>query len=351
MFMKGADNLIIDIGTKIKALRLSHKMTQEQLGNKLSVSAQAVSKWESGITTPDIELLPEISILFGVSIDELFSMSDENRMDRIENMVESTHFIPEKDFFDSERFLKEKISDGNSKERAVLILAQLYSKRAFEYSELALKTGKEALILNPDEKAAHNVIFDSEKGRYIDYNVSNHVETIDFYKDFIEKHPQNPRTYLWLMDLLIEDGRTAEAKEYLEKMDSIEHSFRTELYYGLIAKAECDLPKAFEHWNRMTDEFDEWLSWSSKGDIFARLCRFDEAIECYEHALDIQPKPRYVDMPEAISFVSEIKGDYKKAVEYRKLAIEICKNEWDIGEGEWIDIHKREIERLLLKMN
>lgn len=50
MFMKGADNLIVDIGTKIRALRLSHRMTQEQLGNKLSVSAQAVSKWESGVS-------------------------------------------------------------------------------------------------------------------------------------------------------------------------------------------------------------------------------------------------------------------------------------------------------------
>lgn len=340
----------IDIGTKIKSLRLSAKMTQEQLGSKLSVSAQAVSKWESGTTTPDIELLPEISVLFGVSIDELFSMSDETRLDRIENMIENQHFISEKDFYDSEHFLKEKMSESSTKARAVLILAQLYSKRAAEYRELALKIGKEALLLNPDEKSAHNVIFDSEGGRYIDYNASNHVETIEFYKDFIKAHPQNPRTYLWLMDLLIEDGRTLEAKEYLKKMGSVEHSFRTELYLGFIAKAECDLPSAFEHWNKMTDEFDEWLTWSSKGDIFARLCRFDDAMECYKRAFDMQPKPRYMDIPEAMSFIAEIQGDYKSAIEYRKLAIEICKNEWNINEGETIDIHERKIADLRSKI-
>ena len=105
----------IEIGAKIKNLRLSRGMTQEQLGTELSVSAQAVSKWESGTTMPDIQLLPEISVLFGVSIDELFSMSDESRMDRIENMIDNVHFISDKDFAESENFLKEKSKDENKK--------------------------------------------------------------------------------------------------------------------------------------------------------------------------------------------------------------------------------------------
>lgn len=342
--------LNIEIGAKIKQLRLAFGMTQEQLGSELSVSAQAVSKWESGTTMPDIQLLPEISVLFGVSIDELFSVSDESRIERIENMVDNLHFITEKDFSDSERFLREKTSDEKTRAKATLALARLYSKRAAEYDELALKTGKEALLLNPDEKSAHNAIFDSVGGLYPDYNASNHVEIIDFYKDFIEKHPENPRSYLWLMDLLIADGRTAEATEYLWKMDKIEHSFRTDLYLGLIAKEECDLPKALEHWDHMTEEFDYWLSWSCKGDLFARLCRFDEAIKFYEHALEIQPPPRYMDIPESMSCAAEAIGDYEKAIEYRRKAIEITETEWKITEGEWVDFHKREIERLLKKI-
>ena len=340
----------LEIGARIKQLRNAAGMTQEQLGNELSVSAQAVSKWESGTTTPDIQLLPEISVLFGVTIDELFSMTDEGRIERNENKVDNLHIIPEKEFADSEKFLKEKLSDEKSKAKASLVLGELYSKRASEYSELAMNIGKEALFLNPDEKRVHNVIFDSEGGLYTDYNASNHVEIIEFYKDFLEKHPENPRTYLWLMDLLLSDGRTEEAKEYLWKMDKIEHSFRTDLYLGLIAKAECDLPKALEHWNRMTEEFDYWLSWSCKGDLFARLCRFDEAMVFYEHALELQEPPRYMDIPESMSFIAEATGDYEKAIEYRKLAIEICEKEWNITEGEWVDIHKREIERLMDKI-
>ncbi|MBQ3561707.1 MAG: helix-turn-helix domain-containing protein [Oscillospiraceae bacterium] len=350
MEAKGAISMNIEIGTKIKQLRLGCGMTQEQLGNELSVSAQAVSKWESGTTTPDIQLLPEISVLFGVSIDELFSMSDESKMDRIENMIDNVHFISDKIFSESENFLKEKAKDENKKARASLLLAELYSKRIEEYKELASELGRNALLLNPDEKRAHNVIFDADNGPYSDYNATNHVKTIDFYKEFLEKHPENPRTYLWLMDLLLADGRTAEAKEYLWEMDKIEHSFRTDLYLGLIAQAECDLQKALEHWEHMTEEFNYWLSWSCKGDLYARLSRFDEAIEFYEHALEIQEPPRYMDIPESMSFVAEALGNYEKAIEYRKKAIEICETDWNITEGEWVDIHKREIERLLKKM-
>ena len=136
----------IEIGAKIKQLRNAAGMTQEQLGNELSVSAQAVSKWESGTTTPDIQLLPEISVLFGVTIDELFSMTDERKTERIENMIDNMHFIPEKDFSDSEKFLREKLSDEKAKAKATLVLGELYSKRASEYNEIALKCEEKQLI-------------------------------------------------------------------------------------------------------------------------------------------------------------------------------------------------------------
>ena len=46
-------------------------LTQEELAEKLNVSRQAITKWESGDGTPDIENLKQISILFNTTIDEL----------------------------------------------------------------------------------------------------------------------------------------------------------------------------------------------------------------------------------------------------------------------------------------
>ena len=60
------------IGNKIKELRKKRGVTQEQLANSIGVSFQAVSKWETGITLPDIALAPVLATYFGVSMDELF---------------------------------------------------------------------------------------------------------------------------------------------------------------------------------------------------------------------------------------------------------------------------------------
>ena len=54
---------------KLKELRLQSKMTQSELGNRLYVSKQAVSKWETGKAIPDIDLLIDIAKIFNVSVD------------------------------------------------------------------------------------------------------------------------------------------------------------------------------------------------------------------------------------------------------------------------------------------
>lgn len=60
------------LGKRIQALRRNKNVTQEQLAEQLSVSAQAVSKWETGLSMPDIQLLPIIARYFGITMDELF---------------------------------------------------------------------------------------------------------------------------------------------------------------------------------------------------------------------------------------------------------------------------------------
>ena len=68
---------------KLKALRKSNNLTQEKLADKLNVSRQAITKWESGDGIPDIENLKQISELFGVTIDEL--IKDDKDVSIIDN--------------------------------------------------------------------------------------------------------------------------------------------------------------------------------------------------------------------------------------------------------------------------
>ena len=62
------------IGKKIKELRHKNDMTQERLADFLCVSYQAVSKWENGLSNPDLSLIASIARLFHVTADELLGL-------------------------------------------------------------------------------------------------------------------------------------------------------------------------------------------------------------------------------------------------------------------------------------
>ena len=61
------------LGMRIALLRKQKPMTQEELAEKMGVSSQAVSKWENDVSCPDIQLLPRLARLLGVTVDELLS--------------------------------------------------------------------------------------------------------------------------------------------------------------------------------------------------------------------------------------------------------------------------------------
>lgn len=61
------------LGRNIRARRLCLTLTQAELAERLNVTAQAVSLWERGETTPDISLLPDLSCILGCPVDALLS--------------------------------------------------------------------------------------------------------------------------------------------------------------------------------------------------------------------------------------------------------------------------------------
>jgi transcriptional regulator with XRE-family HTH domain len=62
------------MGKRISQLRKEKGYTQEQLAEKMGVSAQAVSKWENDVSCPDISILPKLAEVLGVSTDELLGV-------------------------------------------------------------------------------------------------------------------------------------------------------------------------------------------------------------------------------------------------------------------------------------
>ena len=64
----------VSLADKLKELRKAKKISQEKLAEYLGVSYQAVSKWENGVTSPDVLLLPDIARYYGITVDELLQV-------------------------------------------------------------------------------------------------------------------------------------------------------------------------------------------------------------------------------------------------------------------------------------
>ena len=82
----------MDFATKLKEARKAAGMTQEQLASTLSVSRQAVTKWESGKGLPDIENLRLIASALGVSIDYLLDDGGALDMSVIREPIELSSY-------------------------------------------------------------------------------------------------------------------------------------------------------------------------------------------------------------------------------------------------------------------
>ena len=78
---------MMNIGNKIHQLRKISGMTQEQLSEKLNVSRQTISKWESGNTSPDLESIVKVSKIFHVSLDDLLSEGDAQVTEKNEQIT------------------------------------------------------------------------------------------------------------------------------------------------------------------------------------------------------------------------------------------------------------------------
>ena len=337
----------MEIGNQIKALRTERGITQEALADKLGVSSQAVSKWERNVTVPDIQLLPLLSAYFGVTIDELFALSDEARMERVQNMLWDERVLDRAAVEREEAFLLEKARREPHNGRPYELLADMHNHLAREHRATAASYAKMALERDGNLKEAHSELVAAMGGRLPDWNASNHHELIDWYKEFLARNPDNWHGYLWLLDQLMDDGRFEEAGRYLEKLSQIDHTFRTPLYRGLLLWYSGQRDRAMEVWEQMCRDFpEEWCVWLQMGDAMARACQWEKAKEYYRRGLELQKPPRFVDGLECIAQTCEITGDLSGAIQALEEELQVLAEDWDTTTGETADVVRREISRL-----
>ncbi len=347
----------MNFSKKCRELRMKKAVTQEQMAAALNISSQAVSKWETGLTLPDITLLPEISVYFGVTIDELFDITDEKHLARIQNMVSLQETIDENDLEYAQNFLLSQLAQQRNEEYCLQLLPAIYNRKAGEYRKKAEYYAKEALERFPENHNNHANLNEAQQGFIGDWNLDNQAEQILYYKEFLERHPDSREALRWYIEELIHVGRLGEAEAAIERLKSLSEkdckegeiadSCRIELYRTKLLWEGGKQEEALARMEALTKERpQEWLVWNSAGDMYARACRYEEAVVCYEKCMEVQETPRYTDAAMAIAQIGEITGDAALSAKAWNTYVRILKEDWGITEGVQVEQAVKKLREL-----
>lgn len=193
------------VGNFIKELRLEKGLTQKELADKLYITSMAVSKWERGLSCPDISLLDDLSKILDVSIIEIL------RGER----VSDKEYTNNKDIIDSMNYAKNKYIDFVNKLFVLIVVLisvflcvknlklLFYEKKSYE--SVVMKCEK-----HDDMLSKMNLIMNNQ-GRYTEEeyeDIKSYVLGIRYYVDIeVGKEYCNKENYL-ITDIknIIEDN-------------------------------------------------------------------------------------------------------------------------------------------------
>ncbi|MBQ2736293.1 MAG: helix-turn-helix transcriptional regulator [Clostridia bacterium] len=124
------------IGERIKEYRLKNNMTQEQLASYLYVTYQTVSKWETGVSSPDLSLIVTITRIFHITADELLGVNDvqdDKRYVELKKAYDQT--FKTEDFAERQRICELAVAEYPGDMNWLRNLAWVISNRSFEYAD------------------------------------------------------------------------------------------------------------------------------------------------------------------------------------------------------------------------
>ena len=301
----------------MKKFRLAKKYTQEDVAQKLCVSAQAVSRWECGTTLPDVLLLPEIANLYGVMVDDLFkkqSIAYENYAQRLSALYEISE-DPE-DFLrcrlEYQKLMKSgELSMHDKWDYGWLHMAMMYycKDEALKWFDkvLADKTDKNSLPYRRAATMKQGMLFSFGKG---EETLKERQREMDEAGGALDERE-------WC--LLIEAYDSAKQYEKAlsvcnEAMKRYPDNWELYLLEGLVYFRMEKYEKAIECFEKsgkigtpFCDEKYE-IAW-----CYRKLEKFNEAYQIYLEIADIHRKNGYdVEAEQALGYAKEIKDKIKQ---------------------------------------
>lgn len=238
----------------MKKYRLAKRFTQEEVAEKLCVTAQSVSRWECGITLPDVLLLPEIAKLYGIIVDDLFkkqSVAYENYAQRLSAVYEVSK-DPE-DFLRCRLEYQKLMRSGELSMRDKWDYAWLHKAMMYFCMAEALKWFDEVLSDKSDK--------DSLPYRRAASMKMEMLFSMGEGEKFLEEQQRK----------IDGAGEDVDEREWLLLIEAYEHAKQFEKALSVFEEAVQKYP-------------DNWEMYFLAGIIYMDFENYGEAIECFEKA-------------------------------------------------------------------
>lgn len=277
----------MQINEVIRKYRKEKNMTQEELANKLGITAPAVNKWENGASMPDITLLAPIARLLGISLDELLSFKDSLSDIEISNIINDIYAMFNTESLDTVfQKMKDIVKEYPNADALTLSLASILYGRSLFFAENRskyeewIKSCFESLLGSEDANIRRHAA-DALYAFYISKEMYDEAE--NYLRFFPDDSPEKKRK---LATIYSGKGRYDEAYKAMEEalyavyqnMSVLLHEiFLTASKTGDYKKAE----KVIEKESALSELFEIGIYYSNAGRLELALSAKD-----YEKALE-----------------------------------------------------------------
>lgn len=233
----------------IRQYRKKKGLTQEELANRLGVTAPAVNKWEKGHSHPDILLLAPIARLLDISLDTLFSFEKELTITEINQIIrELDHKLKKQPFEDVFRWAKEILDTYPNCEQLIGQVALLLDVQLLEQAVPAKETYQKHIhrwyerALESRDEDTRNRAADSLFGFYVRKEAYEKAESYLHY--FSNQNPEKKSKQAYLYR---KTGRVAEAYQAYEELLFSGYQRMSMVFQQLYLLAMKDENKAKAH--------------------------------------------------------------------------------------------------------
>ena len=316
----------MQIGEIIRKYRKEKNLTQEEMANRLGVTAPAVNKWENGNTMPDIMLLAPIARLLGITTDTLLSFREELTKEEIRNLVRELDINLGKDkeeFADAFLWAKEQMEAYPNSEELILSFAAVLHVRV-QLLEITDKESYEAYIekcyIRALESQKEEIRYRAADLLFAFWVRKEQYEQAERYLDyFSEENPERKRKQAFIYS---RTGRKEEAWKAYEEMLFSGYQILSIVFHSLsqLAMEEKDWERA----HRMQDK------WSRLAGVF-EMGAYHEACGHLELAALEQDKDAAIEiMTKILDSLSEMTGcaksDLYRHMSFREVSEEFLAN-------------------------